>query len=59
MSIIRVGATKKFSDGWEAAFGKGKKKSAVAAKAQSAKKTQSAKKSAKKAAGKKPAKKKK
>lgn len=51
MSIIRVGATKKYSDGWEAAFGKGKKKSAAA-------KSKPAKKSAKKAAGKKPAKKK-
>ena len=25
MTIIRVGATKKYSDGWESAFGKGKK----------------------------------
>ncbi len=53
MSIIRVGATKQYSDGWEAAFTKGKKK--ATATAQSAKKTQPAKKSAKKAAGKKPA----
>jgi hypothetical protein len=52
VSIIRVGATKKYSDGWEAAFAKGKKKSAAAAKSKPAKK------SAKKAAGKKPAKKK-
>ncbi len=60
MSIIRVGATKKFSDGWEAAFGKGKKKSAAVAKAKpAATKVKSAKKSAKKAAGKKAAKKKK
>jgi hypothetical protein len=53
VSIIRVGATKKYSDGWDAAFGKGKKKSATAAKAKPAKK------SAKKAAGKKAVKKKK
>ncbi len=53
MSIIRVGATKKYSDGWEAAFGKGKKKSATAAKAKPAKK------STKKAPGKKAAKKRK
>ena len=26
MTIIRVGATKKYSEGWESAFGKGKKK---------------------------------
>ncbi len=51
MSIIRVGATKKYSDGWESAFGKGKKKSAQPAKAKAAKK------STKKAAGKKSAKK--
>lgn len=25
MTIVRVGATKKYSDGWESAFGKGKK----------------------------------
>ncbi len=51
MSIIRVGATKKYSDGWESAFGKGKKKSAKPTKAKAAKK------STKKAAGKKSAKK--
>ncbi|MEX2112836.1 MAG: hypothetical protein WD845_06590 [Pirellulales bacterium] len=53
MSIIRVGATKKYSDGWETAFGKGKKKPATAIKAKAAKK------STKKAAGKKTAKKRK
>jgi hypothetical protein len=43
VTIVRVGATKKYSDGWEAAFGggKGKKK---AAPAKSAKKAASAKK---------------
>jgi hypothetical protein len=25
VTIVRVGATKKYSDGWESAFGKGKK----------------------------------
>lgn len=29
MTIIRVGATKKYSDGWESAFGKGKKSTAA------------------------------
>ena len=29
MSIIRVGSTEKYADGWEAAFSKGKKKSAA------------------------------
>jgi len=28
VTIIRVGATKKYSDGWEAAFSKGKKSAA-------------------------------
>ncbi len=32
MSIIRVGSTKQYADGWEAAFAKGKKKTAAAAK---------------------------
>ena len=32
MTIVRVGATKKYSDGWEAAFGKTKKQSATKAK---------------------------
>lgn len=52
MSIVRVGSTKKYSDGWESAFsGKGKKKTAKktaakkpAAKKSSAKKKASAKK---------------
>jgi hypothetical protein len=30
VTIIRVGATKKYSEGWEAAFGKGKKKAVPA-----------------------------
>ncbi len=32
MSIIRVGSTKQYADGWEAAFTKGKKKTAAAGK---------------------------
>lgn len=51
MTIVRVGTTKKYSDGWEAAFGKGKKKSKAAPKKASGKsqaKPASAKKSAKK-----------
>ncbi len=54
MSIIRVGATKKYSDGWEAAFAKGKKKGATTAKKSAAKQA-----APKKSAKKKPAKKKK
>ena len=48
MTIVRVGPTKKYSEGWETAFGKGKKrtKPATAAKKSTAKK--SARKSAKK-----------
>jgi hypothetical protein len=49
VTIVRVGATKKYSDGWESAFSKGKKKPANAAKA-SAKKSP-AKASAKKKSG--------
>ncbi|MGD9721624.1 MAG: hypothetical protein AB7O59_05950 [Pirellulales bacterium] len=45
MTIVRVGATKKYTDGWESAFGKGKKKATAAP----------AKKAAKKSAKKKPA----
>jgi hypothetical protein len=45
VSIIRVGATKKYSDGWLSAFGKGKKQAAPAVSA-------SAKKTAKKSAAK-------
>lgn len=33
MTIVRVGATKKYSDGWESAFGKGKKSAPAKAKA--------------------------
>jgi hypothetical protein len=43
VTIVRIGATKKYADGWESAFSKGKKKSEAASPA-------------KKAAGKKPAK---
>jgi hypothetical protein len=32
VSIIRVGSTKQYADGWEAAFAKGKKKTTAAAK---------------------------
>jgi hypothetical protein len=32
VTIIRVGATKKYSEGWESAFGKGKKSTAAAKK---------------------------
>ena len=55
MTIIRVGATKKYSDGWESAFGKGKKSAAVAVKSSSMKsaKTSAKKKTAKKKKGKK------
>jgi hypothetical protein len=54
VTIIRVGATKKYSDGWESAFGKGKK-SAVAVKSSGKKsaKTSAKKKTAKKKKGKK------
>jgi hypothetical protein len=38
VTIVRVGANKKYSDGWEAAFGKGKRQSAPAAKKSVAKK---------------------
>jgi len=31
VTIIRVGTTQKYAQGWETAFGKGKKKSAVLA----------------------------
>jgi hypothetical protein len=56
VTIVRVGTTKKYSDGWEAAFSKGKKKSATVAKPakKAAKKsTKSAAKPAKKKAAKK------
>ena len=32
MTIVRVGATKKYSDGWEQAFGKSKAKKSAAEK---------------------------
>ncbi|MCA9261184.1 MAG: hypothetical protein KDA61_18340 [Planctomycetales bacterium] len=50
MSVIRVGSTQKFADGWEAAFGKatGQKKTAAKKKAAPAKKKAAAKKSKKK-----------
>jgi hypothetical protein len=50
VTIVRVGATKKYAEGWESAFGKGKKQTQPA---KAAKKT-TAKKSAKKSAGKRP-----
>jgi hypothetical protein len=31
VTIVRVGATKKYSDGWESAYSKGKKSTAPAA----------------------------
>jgi hypothetical protein len=52
VTIIRVGATKKYSTGWEAAFGKGKRTTEPAAKQttkKSAAKTSTKKKAAKKA----------
>ncbi len=49
MTIVRVGATKKYTDGWEAAFGKGKKsKSSAATKKKAIKKKATGKASAKK-----------
>jgi len=33
MTILRVGTNEKYADGWEAAFGKGKKKRATGQKA--------------------------
>lgn len=54
MTIVRVGATKKYTEGWEAAFGKGKKRAKPAgAKKKAAKKA--TKKAAKKSARKRPA----
>lgn len=32
MTIVRVGATKQYTDGWDAAFGKSNKKTAAAKK---------------------------
>jgi hypothetical protein len=44
VTIIRVGATKKYSTGWETAFGKGKKKTEPAAAAKTSTKKKPAKK---------------
>ena len=38
MSILRVGSTDKYADGWDTAFGKGKKKSTAKKKTTSKKK---------------------
>jgi hypothetical protein len=46
VTIVRVGTTKKYSDGWDAAFGKGQKQ--AAAKPKTAAKKKPAKKPAKK-----------
>jgi len=55
VTIVRVGATKKYSDGWESAFSKGRSKSSAApaakkatAKAPSAKKASTKKKASSK-----------
>ena len=56
MTIVRIGATKKYSEGWKSAFGKGKKqtKPATASKKGTAKKA-TAKKKTSVSAKKKPA----
>jgi hypothetical protein len=54
VTIVRVGTTKKYSEGWESAFGKTKKKPEPPATKKAANKT--AKKTAKASAKKKPAK---
>jgi hypothetical protein len=46
VTIVRVGATKKYTDGWEAAFGKAKKRSATAPSSTTKRKKSAAKKSA-------------
>lgn len=51
MTIVRVGATKKYSEGWESAFSKGKKSAKATASKSAGKK--SAKASTKKKATKK------
>ena len=56
MTIVRVGTTKKYSEGWASAFGKGKK-AAEAAPAKKSSGKSAAKKTAKTSAKKKPAKK--
>ena len=53
MTIIRVGATKKYSDGWDSAFGKGGKKTKPAAVAKKTAKKTTAKASTKKKTAKK------
>ena len=60
MTIVRVGATKKYSDGWESAFSKGRSKgsAAPAAKKAAAKSAPAKKAAAKKTAVKPSAKKK-
>ena len=59
MTIVRVGTTKKYSEGWEAAFSKrGKKTAAAPKKAQKKAVKKSPKSATKPAAKKKPAKKK-
>ncbi len=59
MTIVRVGATKKYSDGWETAFTRGKKKATAAKPKKAAAKKASKASPKKKPAKKKPAKKKK
>lgn len=39
MTILRVGTNEKYAEGWEAAFGKGKKKKAAAQKKSAPKKS--------------------
>jgi hypothetical protein len=59
VTIVRVGATEKYSVGWESAFGKGKPKSVKPAAAKTKTKHSASKAvSTKKAAGKKKSKKK-
>ena len=48
MSILRVGSTDKYADGWDAAFGTGKKKTAVKKKVTAKKKATPKKKASKK-----------
>lgn len=53
MTIVRVGTTKKYSDGWAGAFGKGKKQAEPAAPAKKATKKKSKASTKKKAPAKK------
>ena len=57
MTIVRVGTTKKYSEGWASAFGKGKKAAEAPAPAKKSAAKSAAKKTAKTSAKKKPAKK--